>query len=429
MGRVLLALLWLALSACSDDTAPPTDGPADAATDGIATDLGADGPLADLALDGPQADHPGLDGPTPDLPALDGPTPDLPALDGPTTPDQGAPDLPAPDGSQPDQGAPDQATPDLPGLDSAPPLDAGSTSAIVVDHTSIALFEQIPASYLAAARNLKMVFSDRSVGGNIDAALNCLTASSFGAAPVACRRDWDPAAAPFTQVKLYTQADYTANTVPARIRFTPDPVAYDRSNWVFEYRQDTWSALTSDFITSLAPQYITAGYQVLSYQFSYLNVGATSDIASPTAGFFVSTSASDVFDLEAYIAQHPTRTFIFWTTSLARAIGTQPATDFNAQMRQYCQTHGKILFDFADIESHTDSGAACWDNADGVQYCSPTNPTNCENHADDGVQHPAICQDYTTELDGGHLGSVSAGQIRAAKAFWVLMARIAGWTP
>jgi hypothetical protein len=41
----------------------------------------------------------------------------------------------------------------------------------------------------------------------------------------------------------------------------------------------------------------------------------------------------------------------------------------------------------------------------------------------------AICQDYTTETEGGHLGSVSAGGIQIAKAMWVLMARISGWNP
>ncbi|MBE0411782.1 MAG: hypothetical protein IBX69_18800 [Anaerolineales bacterium] len=52
---------------------------------------------------------------------------------------------------------------------------------------------------------------------------------------------------------------------------------------------------------------------------------------------------------------------------------------------------------------------------------------NCEDYPDDGLDLPAICQDYTTEVDGGHLGSVSGGKIRVAKAFWVLMAQIAGW--
>ena len=86
-----------------------------------------------------------------------------------------------------------------------------------------------------------------------------------------------------------------------------------------------------------------------------------------------------------------------------------------------------ILFDVADIEAHTDQGAPCFDNRDGVEYCNRAG--NCENYPDDGLETPAICQDYTTEIDGGHLGSVSAGKIAVAKAFWVLMARIAGWDP
>jgi hypothetical protein len=55
--------------------------------------------------------------------------------------------------------------------------------------------------------------------------------------------------------------------------------------------------------------------------------------------------------------------------------------------------------------------------------------SNCENHPDDGLSIPAICQEYTTEVEGGHLGAVSSGKIRVAKAFWVLMAQIAGWIP
>ena len=56
-------------------------------------------------------------------------------------------------------------------------------------------------------------------------------------------------------------------------------------------------------------------------------------------------------------------------------------------------------------------------------------PGKAENHPDDGKNTLAICQDFTTEIDGGHLGSVSGGGIRIAKAFWVLMAMQAGWTP
>jgi hypothetical protein len=52
-----------------------------------------------------------------------------------------------------------------------------------------------------------------------------------------------------------------------------------------------------------------------------------------------------------------------------------------------------------------------------------------EDYPDDGLELPAICQHYTTEVDGGHLGDVAVGKIRVAKAFWMLMARSAGWSP
>ena len=133
----------------------------------------------------------------------------------------------------------------------------------------------------------------------------------------------------------------------------------------------------------------------------------------------------DIFDLEAYISRRPNNIFLFWTTSLARSIGSETAVEFNNQMRRYSLQQGKILFDVADIESHTPDGTPCYDNRDGIEYCSQTG--KCESYPDDGKDLPAICQDYTTETDGGHLGSVSAGKIQIAKGFWVLMARIAGW--
>jgi hypothetical protein len=65
----------------------------------------------------------------------------------------------------------------------------------------------------------------RSVGENIHTSLDCLTATSFGASPAYCRRDYVDAQ---WNTALFMQADYTNNTVPARTRFTPDPVKHDR---------------------------------------------------------------------------------------------------------------------------------------------------------------------------------------------------------
>jgi hypothetical protein len=295
-----------------------------------------------------------------------------------------------------------------------------ASQAVIIDHTSVALFDQIPDEYLAAARDLKYMFSDRSVGANIDAALNCFTASSWETSPAYCRND-------YYDQNWNWKTFPASGSAPARILFAPDPAKYNRDNWIFEARTGGWSELTQDFIQGLAPAYVDK-VDALTYQFTYLNVTDRDDIADPNKGFFADNpDRYDIYDLEAYMAQHPDKEFVFWTTSLARGIGTQVSTDFNEQIRQYVREHGLFLLDIADIESHTDQGIPCYDNRDGIEYCSQAG--KCENYPDDGVDLPSICQDFTTETDGGHLGSVSGGGIQIAKAFWVLMARVAGWAP
>lgn len=115
---------------------------------------------------------------------------------------------------------------------------------------------------------------------------------------------------------------------------------------------------------------------------------------------------ADIYDMEQFFSQHPDKIFILWTSSLARVIGNQTSYEFNNQMREYALSNNKILFDVADIESHNPDGVECTYNG-----------------------YPAICPEYTSERSGGHLGSMSTGKIRIAKAMWVLMARIAGWVP
>lgn len=307
-----------------------------------------------------------------------------------------------------------QPTPTPPGPVPTSPPPVYPQGMIVVDHTTIALFDRIPEQYLAAARELPMMFSDRSVGSNISDGLTCLAAQDWADSASSCRRDYTDAS--LDDWKTFTESDLLAGTVPDRIYFdaeviSPTLTKYDRRNWVFEYRAGEWQELTRDFITSLAPQHINSK-SVLGYQFSYLNVSDSDDIADPQLGFFANNADRwDVYDLENYIAQHPDKVFIFWTTSLAR-VSTDVADDFNAMMRQYAlqrYNSGKatVLFDVADILSHTPDGTPCYDSQG----------------------HRAICRDYTTEDIGGHLGSVSAGKIQVAKGFWVLMAQIAGWQP
>lgn len=284
-----------------------------------------------------------------------------------------------------------------------PPLGS-----IVVDHTSVALFEQIPEQYLNAAANLRMLFIDRSVGQNISDGLTCLGYPSDEEAPSHCKR------------YIHPVSIYSVN--PGEVNWSR-PGGYSRSNWLYmpwEGDCSSWSKKLDCFFALAGP--VINQYDVVSFQFSYLEVGDENDNIDDQPGgyFWDNPSYSDVYDQEAFEAQHPGQVFIYWTSSLARGIGTNTALRFNDQMRQYAVANNKPLFDVADILSHTPDGRPCYDNRDGVPYLT-------ENYPNDGQNLPAICQEYTTETDGGHLGSVSAGKIRVAKAFWVLMARIAGW--
>ena len=289
------------------------------------------------------------------------------------------------------------------------------TDSIVVDHMSLADFERIPDEYIAAAQGLRMIFIDRSVGSNINDGLTCLSYPSSTEAPNHCVR--------------YEHEDPAFSVDPSVVSWNR-PGGYDRSNWEFQGYSSAcegggWTATVPCFIQMVEPH--INSYDVLSFQFSYLAVDESSTIASQPGGYFwnnASANIGDVYDQEAFEAQHPDKVFIYWTTSLARGIGTSVAEQFNEQMRQYAIANDKPLFDVADILSHDPDGNPCYDNRDGVPY---DNGNNSENYPDDGQDYPAICQHYTTETDGGHLGRVSAGKIRVAKAFWVLMARIAGW--
>ena len=78
----------------------------------------------------------------------------------------------------------------------------------------------------------------------------------------------------------------------------------------------------------------------------------------------------------------------------------------NNQIRDYCTTNSKVLFDFADID--------CWYNGDQntYQYSGTTVP----------VEHAHYSGDQA-----GHTTYESCEQ--KGKAFWWIMARLAGWDP
>ena len=97
----------------------------------------------------------------------------------------------------------------------------------------------------------------------------------------------------------------------------------------------------------------------------------------------------------------------------------------NQRIRNYCQTNGKILFDFADIESY---------NPDGVHF--PYVSDDC-SYYDDGTS-PSQLGNWAQEWQAAHVegtdwyncGSAHSEPLNAnrkAYAAWWLWARLAGW--
>jgi hypothetical protein len=265
---------------------------------------------------------------------------------------------------------------------------------ILIDHTSIALFDEIPEQYLDAAIELHSLFKHASVGGNISYGLSCLGedySNSGGSRPPGCNR----------------------GLAPEEIFHDP---RYDRSNWVFDYylpppeQNPGWNNKVFIFLDRVNNPQPGENYDVVGFKFGYVD---GIDVESTNVHELFFNNVPDdpwpsVEDLAQLEADHPDKVVVYWTMGLSLGIGSPQAASFNEQMRTYAIANEKVLMDFADIMSHRPDGTVC------------TNPFD-----NSGIV--AMCPNYTNETGpgGGHLNA--RGGLVMAKAYWVLMARLAGW--
>jgi hypothetical protein len=97
----------------------------------------------------------------------------------------------------------------------------------------------------------------------------------------------------------------------------------------------------------------------------------------------------------------------------------------NEQIRTYCRNNGKILYDFADIESH---------NPDGVSFREKSPNDNCDYDTD---ANGSLDGNWAIEWQNAHpgewynCGSAHSQPLNAnlkAYAAWHLWAKLAGWS-
>lgn len=129
-------------------------------------------------------------------------------------------------------------------------------------------------------------------------------------------------------------------------------------------------------------------------------------------------------------ADYPNVLFVYMTGHLD---GTGPSGNLyirNNQIRDYCTANDKILFDFVNIESYDPDGSYYLDLAanDECYYRMGGDRYNwaidwCAAHTADD-----LCAGDNTCVDCGCAHSVYMNCNLKGRAFWWMMARIAGWS-
>ena len=110
---------------------------------------------------------------------------------------------------------------------------------------------------------------------------------------------------------------------------------------------------------------------------------------------------------------YPDVTFVYMTGHLNGGSGPPDGNTFlrNEQIRQYCLAHEKVLFDFADIESWDPMGNDHRDDDDACNWCADW------------------CNSHSCPPCGSCAHSHCFNCYQKGKAFWWMMARLAGWEP
>jgi len=127
-------------------------------------------------------------------------------------------------------------------------------------------------------------------------------------------------------------------------------------------------------------------------------------------------STNDEAGINAYLnamngleQEYPTVTFIYMTGHTDGTGADGNLNVMNQIIRDYCQANSKILFDFADIESYDPDGNYYPDTSDDCGWCT----TWCASHT------------CPTCADCAHSHCFNCSS--KGKAFWWMMARMAGW--
>jgi len=279
-----------------------------------------------------------------------------------------------------DKGNSSPASPTSP---SPPPTPTPPTTAILVDHTTVSL-DRIPAEWIDRARStLHVAYGHTSHGSQLTSGMAGLVGFKG---------------------PLYAFRSGGANGA-LDLRDTPFSGASDLGN----PNRTAWASATRT--------YLAAQPSVNVVMWSWC--GQVSDASAGDIDLYLST-------MSALEQEVPSVRFVYMTGHLDGTGLTGNLHLRNEQIRQYCRSRGRALYDFADIETYDPDGRYYGDRIpnDACDYDSNGDGRRDRNWAADWQNSHAEGADWFA-CPSAHSQPVNANM--KAYAAWWLFARLAGW--